>query len=324
MKISVIVPVYNCESYLPACLDSILSQTFSDLEIIVVDDGSVDGSPAICDAYTKKDSRIRVIHQSNQGVSAARNVGLDVATGGWIGFVDADDTIAPDMYEVLQKLALEHDADIAHCGYKKVFLDGSVKEVLGTGMLLIQDSREASECLLTGKHFTGSPCTKLYKRTILQDINFNKNLKINEDVLLNAQIFQRADKLVFLDVTKYHYHERSDSATHITQKLKVKQDCVQVAEILLEMYQSTELESACADKLQYALLDLYRVYLFESFAGSKNEREQIHSKLQAVFKLCTKQSFRSVLNYEFMRRMPRLYVQVYRIYDRVRTPNIDL
>ena len=290
----------------------------------MVDDGSTDGSPAICDTYAQKDPRIQVIHQHNQGVSAARNAGLDIATGDMVTFVDADDTIEQDMYEVLQKLATEHQADIAHCGYKKIFLDGTAKEVQGTGILLVQNSVEASQCLLIGKHFTGSPCTKLYKRALFSDIRFNRNLKINEDILMNSQVFQKASILVFLDVTKYHYHEWSNSATHITHKLKSKQDCVHAAETILDMHRSTQLESACAGRLHYALLDLYRAYLFESFDCSKAERDQIHRKLRAVSKMCNNKSYRSIFNYEFMRLMPRLYIHVYRMYDRIRTPNIDL
>ena len=121
MKISVIVPVYNCEKYLPSCLDSILNQTYTSLQIILVDDGSPDKSGIICDQYAAKDSRIQVIHQKNQGVSAARNAGLACADGDAVGFVDSDDTIDADMYETLTSLMLAHKADVAVCGYKKVY-----------------------------------------------------------------------------------------------------------------------------------------------------------------------------------------------------------
>lgn len=113
--ISVIVPVYNVELYLRKCIDSILAQTYRDLEILVVDDGSTDGSGKICDEY-KKDERVRVFHTENRGLSATRNLGLDKATGEWIGFVDSDDWIEPDMYEVLFRKAEETEADVVECG----------------------------------------------------------------------------------------------------------------------------------------------------------------------------------------------------------------
>ena len=120
-KISIIVPIFNIEKYLSRCLDSILEQTYKNLEVILVDDGSVDNSGMIADKYARKDQRIKVIHQVNQGVSAARNTGIDLATGDYIGFVDGDDYIEPDMYEILMRIIEEQQVDIAHCGYQMVY-----------------------------------------------------------------------------------------------------------------------------------------------------------------------------------------------------------
>lgn len=324
MKVSVIVPVYRCEEFLPACIDSILGQTHQNLEVILVDDGSPDGSGAICDAYAAKDSRVRVIHQENAGVSAARNAGIDAATGDAIAFVDSDDTVEKDQYEVLVRLASEHEADIAHCGYRKVHFDGSTKDVLGTGVLLVQDALEASECLLTGKYFTGSPCTKLYRTALFGEIRFDPSLKINEDVWLNVQIFRKARKLVFWDVPKYCYYERSQSATRVTNRLKIKRDCVEASQRMLDLYRDTSLKGACADKLYYALLDLYREGLLCDYAGEKENRKSIHRRIKAVSELSVTVSQRSVWNYRFMHYLPWVYVLVYRVFDRIRKPNIDL
>ncbi len=118
-KISVIVPIYKVEEYLHRCIDSIINQTYTNLEIILVDDGSPDNCPMICDEYAKKDSRIRVIHKKNGGLSDARNAGLEIATGEYIGFVDSDDWIHKDMYHILYKNIIEKDADIAECSIKK-------------------------------------------------------------------------------------------------------------------------------------------------------------------------------------------------------------
>ena len=118
--LSIIVPVYKVENYLQKCIDSILAQTFTDFELILVEDGSPDGCPALCDAAAAKDARIRVLHQKNGGLSAARNAGLDVARGEWIGFVDSDDYIAPEMYETLYKAVQSTGADLALCDYAEV------------------------------------------------------------------------------------------------------------------------------------------------------------------------------------------------------------
>ena len=324
MKVSVIVPVYNCEAFLPACIESIVQQTYPNLEIILVDDGSKDGSGEICDAYAVKDPRIRVIHQVNQGVSTARNNGLNVAEGDMVSFVDSDDTVEPDLYEVLVSLAQEHEADIAHCGYRKIHFDGSYKDILGTGILLVQNSFEASECLLTGQNFTGSPCTKLYRRELFEDIRFRPDLKINEDVLMNVQVFRKAQKLVFYDVPKYCYYEREQSATRSTDRLKIKRDCAEASKQMLELYRGTDLESVCAGKLYYALIDWYREGLLRDYSGEKKARKEIHRRIRKVTACLPSVPRRYLWNYRFMRYLPWLYILVYRVFDRIRKPNIDL
>lgn len=115
-EISVIVPVYKVERFLPACIDSLLAQTFADFELILVDDGSPDNCPALCDAAAEKDNRVRVLHKANGGVSTARNAGLDMARGKWIAFVDSDDSVQPDYLEKMHTAALAAGADIALCG----------------------------------------------------------------------------------------------------------------------------------------------------------------------------------------------------------------
>lgn len=129
--ISIIVPVYKVENYLQKCIDSILAQTFRDFELILVDDGSPDRCPELCDAAAEKDSRIRVIHQKNGGLSAARNAGLDAARGGWIAFVDSDDAIEPEMYEALHDSAVKENADVAVCNFQ--LLDETGKNLQTSG-----------------------------------------------------------------------------------------------------------------------------------------------------------------------------------------------
>lgn len=187
-RISVIVPVYNVEDYLPKCLDSILAQTYQNLEIILVDDGSPDRSGEICDQYAERDSRVAVIHKANGGVCAARNVGLDAATGEMIGFVDSDDWIEPDMYEVLLEKMQEHGADIVQSGMES---DGSksVEECLRR--LVCMDNIEVWR--------------NLYRSEVIGSVRFSERLRSSEDLLFNYQVFKRARKCFYIGESKYHH-----------------------------------------------------------------------------------------------------------------------
>ena len=141
--ISVIIPVYKVEKYLDRCLESIVNQTYKNLEIILIDDGSPDNCPAICDEYAQKDSRIKVIHKANGGVSSARNKGIDVATGDYIGFVDSDDWIEPDMYETLIKNAEQYNSDISRCSYViSESMSGQTSKSQDNGTIFLEDSIE--------------------------------------------------------------------------------------------------------------------------------------------------------------------------------------
>ena len=213
-KISVIVPVYNVEKYLPRCIDSILNQTYKNLEIILVDDGSPDNCPAICDEYTQRDSRIKVIHKENGGVSSARNAGLDVATGEYIGFVDSDDWIATNMYEFLINSLTEQKADISICNFHSVDINGnSYNNVQYFGGIFFQDE-------ILNKYLSDSLCTpcvfnKLFNAQTIGGIRFDLSKKIGEDFLFNYFVFKNAKKIVTVEDLLYYYSvDRCDSAIH--------------------------------------------------------------------------------------------------------------
>ena len=161
--VSVIIPAYNIEDYIGRCLDSVLSQTYKNLEILVVDDGSSDCTGEILDDYEKKDQRIRVIHKENGGVSSARNIGIEAATGDYIGFVDGDDLMEPEMYKTLVNLLKEENADIAHCGYQMVFPD-RVDYYHNTKNRKVQTREEGLKDLLSGEMIEPALYNKLYKK----------------------------------------------------------------------------------------------------------------------------------------------------------------
>ena len=171
-KISVIVPVYNVEKFIKRCLDSIINQTTKDLEIILVNDGSTDNSGKICDEYAKLDNRITVIHKENGGISSARNIGLDVATGEWIAFVDSDDYIEKDMYEVLYKTAIEKNVDICACFFKYLTVDNKILFNLTQEQLDMNgkyNSKEFLELIYKDEYMNGicvATWNKIYKKNI--------------------------------------------------------------------------------------------------------------------------------------------------------------
>ena len=147
-KISVIIPVYKVEEYISRCIKSVVDQTYSNLEIILVDDGSPDNCPAICDKWAEKDSRIKVIHKKNGGLSDARNAGMQIASGEFIGFVDSDDWISKEMYQLLYENMKENESDISACGVKLVWEDGAESRSLTSAGIQILNTQEAMEAII--------------------------------------------------------------------------------------------------------------------------------------------------------------------------------
>ena len=183
--ISVIVPVYNVADDLPRCLDSILAQHYPNIEIITVNDGSSDHSGEVLDEYAQLHPCIHVIHQENGGVTSARLRGVTEASGEWIGFVDGDDEIEPDMYERLLRNALEYEAEISHCGYQMLFSDGRVNYFHNTGILEKQDKITALRELLSGESVEPGLCNKLFHKSLFAGLTMPADIRINEDLLMN-------------------------------------------------------------------------------------------------------------------------------------------
>ena len=209
-KISVIVPIYNAIKYLGATVESLLSVTEPDIEIILVDDGSTDGSGELCN--TVFDTRVRVIHKENGGVSSARNAGLAVATGDYIGFLDADDLIYPDTYSVLAEAAERTGADVAQCAVVCVEPDGRERTVYQPKIEIILE-RPFSPRELT-HHLCYGCCSKIYKRELLEKIRFDEGFTIGEDLHFNLACLNLAKRMVISPKVGYRYMQREDSATH--------------------------------------------------------------------------------------------------------------
>jgi glycosyltransferase involved in cell wall biosynthesis len=207
-EISIIVPVYNVEPYIHKCIDSILAQTFTDFELILVNDGSPDNCGRICNEYANKDSRVKVIHKENGGQSEARNIGLDIAKGKYIGFVDSDDWIEPDMYELLYRMCENNKCDIANCTSIIHYEDKVVKK--GSHPLTIHNREEAIKTLLEGELYDEVVWTKLIKKDLLKDIRFPEGL-IYEDTAFTYKIIHKTEKVCCIGAPKYHYIKRENS-----------------------------------------------------------------------------------------------------------------
>lgn len=203
--ISIIVPVYNMEQYLERCMNSIWQQTYTKLEIILVDDGSTDKSPQMCDEYARQDNRIKVVHKQNGGLSDARNAGLAIAGGAYIGYVDSDDWIEPDMYERMYQACTEHDAQVAICRYAQVYKDHTIQG--GTGKVTVFDKEELLRNYIGDCDdyvIYNSVWSKLYAREIVEGVQFPTG-RNSEDIMYTTKAFCKADRGVYIDKCLYHY-----------------------------------------------------------------------------------------------------------------------
>lgn len=203
--ISVIVPVYNVEKYLPKCIDSIIDQTYGKLDIILVNDGSSDGSSQICDEYAKKDRRIRVIHKNNGGLSSARNAGLDVANGQFIAFLDSDDWIEPEMYEVLLNLSITYNADISSCASRNVYLgDTSIPQNNEKEKPQVYEGDDIIKELLSQDNIRFEVWNKLWSRKIIGGLRFKVG-QVSEDVFWDRKLFSLTNKIVHTNRVLHNY-----------------------------------------------------------------------------------------------------------------------
>lgn len=272
--ISIIVPVYKAEKYLNDCLDSILTQTFSNFELILVDDGSPDNSGAICDLYALKDPRIKVIHKFNGGASTARQAGLTIAKGRYIGWVDADDRIAPDMYSVLYDLAVNYNADIAECQY--IMIDGERSIRSGNEEPVVYVKGD----LILGEFFNSrmkpSFCTKLYRSELFNDIHF-PDRQLHVDFYVNLLFALKPLNYVRTPETLYYYivREQSNITTHNARAIR---EALYKYDYTVNIAESVESELARKYLLRDSISRLLRRY-FEISVNSNLKDQNVYNYL---------------------------------------------
>ena len=266
-KVSIIVPIYNVEKYLSKCIESILSQTYKNIEIILVNDGSLDNSAQICDEYAKKDDRIIVIHKANGGVSSARNAGIDIATGKYIGFVDPDDYIENNMYELMVNKIEKYKADIAICGYDYINENYTIERYYH-----IQQDEILTQKQFMSMQFDMPPTirhvvwNKLFIAKTLKKIRFPEGINSSEDVYVLAEYAKFIKKAVFIHKPLYKNLVRSGSATHGGLKIE---DLAASFPIHEKMHR--EAVSLYPDLKMHSI-----AFLMDVFTLKYNEAEQKH------------------------------------------------
>lgn len=279
--ISIIVPVYRVEKYLKKCVDSLINQTYKNLEIILVDDGSPDNCPIVCDTYAKIDSRIVVIHKENGGLSDARNAGLDIASGEYIGFVDSDDYIADDMYEIMLKAIKDNESDIACCNYLQIGEDGVPYP---NQKLPLQDecieNDTAINMLIEFGGYYGVACNKLYSREIFESIRYPQGRKY-EDFFVIAEILGRCKRITHINRPLYYYVRRPGSIT--LEKKSAKDLDLGYALIRMRTY-AIENHISCLHRYSTNRLS----YMIEEWIKKSKLDESCH---EAVIRLCRLSKF---------------------------------
>ena len=233
--ISVIIPIYNVETFLPSCIESVINQTYENLEIILIDDGSTDKSGKICDKYSENDSRITVIHKDNEGVAEARNTGIENMSGEYFCFVDGDDYVDNEYISEMYSLTKEYDADISMCSYVYKWRDGTEKRTRNTDYsddtVFSDTGIDALKKLLYGQIYAPSCCGKLFKKDRVA-VNFPK-YAIGEDVLSCIDYLQNAKKVVMINAPLYLYMQNENSVMHSFNIEKIY-DMVKTADIIYE------------------------------------------------------------------------------------------
>ncbi len=269
--VSLVLPVYNIEEYLPTCMDSVLSQTYYNLQIILVDDGSTDGSPKLCDYYAQKDSRVLVYHKTNGGLSDARNFGISKATGEFISFIDPDDFIDLDYVKYLVTLIDDYKTDLSICQHRVIFPNGEIKD-LGFEGSEVMPSEIAIKRMLYHDVVDTSAWGKLYKRELFEGIEFPFGMNY-EDICTTYKLFDRSRSIACGNNSKYSYIIRSSSIVNGVFSIK-KLDLIKTTDMMaIEVsYKYPDLIKGVVRRQVYARISTYNQMLkTSSYKKEKNE-----------------------------------------------------
>lgn len=289
--ISIIVPVFNGEQTIQKCLLSIISQTYKDIEVIVVNDGSTDQTQACVEAIALHDQRVKLISQSNQGVSVARNLGMKVAQGDYIGFVDADDWVTPNFVESLIDVATRHDADVVECGYYIESRTHNSRKSESVLEKVIDKSEDVLKNYLSQTNMKNVVWNKIFKASVLNGIEF-KSFALGEDFVFLVQVYNRVERYVSTSHMLYHYVLHEESVTQ--RAFNIKQlDAVKSAEFVLEQNLAKEHTSLVH---MYICEKIYFLYPRTIQLSDTSNREKIQKELKRMFK----EHYRLINNQDYM------------------------
>ncbi len=265
-KISIVVPIYGVEDYLEECVYSLINQDYKNLEIILVDDGSKDKCPQICDKLGKIDERIKVFHKENGGLSSARNYGIKRATGKYIAFVDSDDYVKSDYISFMYKNLIENDVKISACGYSFVYPNGTIERPNYKNIEKKYELYEAEKYLNLIGYFNVASWNKLYDVSLFDDIEFPLGKK-SEDWFIMYKLIEKANGIYYNSLEKYMYRQRKGS---ITKNSNVNIDCIEASKNVLEHFKNTEIKKWCVQSYIFALIGVYN-----NFFILKNDKEKM-------------------------------------------------
>lgn len=277
--ISVVIPIYNVEQYILRCVDSVLNQTYQNLEIILVDDGSPDNCPKICDEYAVKDNRVRVIHKQNGGLSSARNAGIDVAEGEYITFIDSDDYVTPDYVETLYNAICEDKTDLAIGSHRAVYDNGTVIDRSNNRRCTLS-SQDALKCVLYDDGIDVSAWAKLYKTELFSDIRYPEG-RLYEDAATTYKLIDKANRVSLDSKVIYNYMIRSNSiaaGAFSPKKMDLITSTREMCDYIKSKYPT--LEKAANRRLVYAYLSTLS-QLAQSKKAFPNEQKELMSFLKA-------------------------------------------
>ena len=315
IKVSIIVPIYNVEKYLKRCIDSLINQTLKNIEIILVNDGSQDHSGEIANEYQKY-KNVKIIHKKNGGLSSARNAGIKIATGEYIGFVDSDDYVELDMFEYLYNNAKKNNSDIAACGYTVFFSNGQVNKITKNIGNKLYSPKEAMNIHLFTGYIDNIVCNKIFKRSLFDNLKF-EDKKLYEDILIMPKLFNLCKTITLHTDSKYNYCKRNDSiagSQFSKNTLALIDACDENVNYCLSIY--PELKDIKIAKIQWYVVVANKMIL-------SNYKDKLFIK---NIKLTIKHNVKNIIKCEFLSKTRQvqlllfgysylLYTLLYRLYQ---------
>lgn len=312
--ITIVVPIYNVEKYLERCVDSIIKQSYENLEIILVDDGSTDDSGIMCDEYRRKDSRISVIHKENGGLSDARNVGLERANGKYIAFIDSDDYIDREFVRTLYKLCIDNNANIAQCSFKKVYDNDDKKDRFTKSKIeIVNHSGRDAVMEIFGKDYVEYTVAwnKLYETKLFNNIRYPKG-KLHEDEATTYKLLYKADVVAVTNEELYYYYIRENSITNKKYTLK-RLDYIEELEEQLRFFENrkeTDLYNEAYYRYARSLIKAY-FKCKRNVDNSLAVQEVLLSKYQKCVKDIQNASFKRKTILKLGDKFPNLYEKLF-------------